>query len=340
MTGESLSGKSILFFGPETFNYEKEIVSGLESNGASVIFRSDKPGGSFFLKVLLRLFPRLLWGYADRILGRWLSANGPAHCDVVLVIKGEGLSPKFLDLLKSKYPDATLILYLWDSVKNVRNVESKLSRFDCLFSFDKGDCLEYPAFKYRPLFFLERYLASIPTAGSGCFFIGTMNGDRPAVISRLVHSLPKDIKFDYWLFVRSNIELFVRRIFDSALKGLDPSRLLRKPMSAQVVSQHFSESAAVVDIEHPNQLGLTMRTFEVLASGKKLITTNKSIASHDFYDASRICIVSRNKPQIDTAFIESPAAPLPDSFYRKYSLQGWLAEIMACEILANSVTSK
>jgi hypothetical protein len=36
MTDSSLSGKRILFFGPATFNYEKEIVSELEKAGAHV----------------------------------------------------------------------------------------------------------------------------------------------------------------------------------------------------------------------------------------------------------------------------------------------------------------
>jgi hypothetical protein len=325
---QELKDKTILFFGPETFNYEKEIVAQMQQLGAQVVYRSDKPGNSFFLKALVRLFPKMLWQYSDKVLGKWLAQNAPAQCDVVLVIKGEGLSPKFIDGLRTRYPNAKFVFYLWDSIKNVRHAELKFAKFDHLYSFDSNDCKQYPIFKYRPLFFLDRYLATKPAAGKGCFFIGTMNGDRPAVISRLIRALPTQIRFDYWLFVRNDIELFLRRLFDASLKNMEPARLLRVPMSSQVVSQHFQDSAAIIDIEHPNQFGLTMRTFEVLASGKKLITTNKNIAQHDFYQPDRVCIIDRKDPQIKPDFLDAPMAPLPDSFYAKYSLQGWLLEIL------------
>jgi hypothetical protein len=332
-----LNGKSVLFIGPETFNYEKEIVAELKQLGAQVVYRSDKPGKAFLLKVLLRLFPRALWQYSDHIFSRWLAENGPIHCDVVFIIKGEGLSPSFIRLLKDRYKKAAFVYYLWDSVRNVRGAELKFASFDHLFSFDPEDCRKYKGFRYRPLFFLERYRATQSSAGQACFFIGTLNGDRPAVVSRLIPALSNKTSFDYWLFVRSGFELFLRRIFDSSLKKIDPSRLLRVPMSSNVIRQHFQSSAAIVDIEHPNQRGLTMRTFEVLASGKKLLTTNKNISSHDFYHPSRIGVIDRNKPQLDKDFLEMPAAAMPAWFYTKYSIRGWLLEILECVAAVNSV---
>lgn len=331
-----LTGKKILFIGPETFNYEKEIVREMEKLGAQVAYRSDKPGNSFILKVLLRLFPKILWNYSDRVFGRWLALDGPDDCDVVLVIKGEGLSPKFIDVLKNKYQNAKFIFYLWDSINNVRNVELKLSKFDHLYSFDPHDCKNNSRFKYRPLFFLERYRSLEANNGSGCFFIGTLNGDRPAVISRLIRSFQKEIEFNYWLFVRSKIELQLRRLFDPSLRVLDQSRLLNVPMPSAVVSQNFQCSAAIIDIEHPSQVGLTMRTFEVLASGKKLVTTNRNIVGHDFYDPNRICIINRSDPKLDPNFVSSPMAPLSEDFYKNYSLQGWMLNIFECVISEES----
>lgn len=324
------TGKKILFIGPETFNYEKEIVREMERLGAQVVYRSDKPSKALVIKAFLRLFPRLLWGYSDRVFKQWLALNGPVDCDIILVIKGEGLSPKFIDFLRGKYTKAKFVFYLWDSINNVRNVELKLSKFDYLYSFDMHDCEEDKRFKYRPLFFLERYWSPGGNEGSGCFFIGTLNGDRPEVISRLIRSFPENIKFNYWLFVRNKIELLLRRFFDSSLRGLDQSRLLSVPMSSADISQNFQRSAAIVDIEHPNQVGLTMRTFEVLASGKKLITTNRNIMCHDFYDPNRICVIDRTAPSLDANFVVSPTVQLSEKFYQKYCLRGWILDILEC----------
>lgn len=324
----NLSGKEILFFGPKTFNYENEIVSVLRSMGAIVTFRSDKPSDATWLKALIRLFPRLLWRYSNKIYERWLEENGPSKCDIVFVIKGEGLSPKFLGALRERYPAAKFVFYLWDSVVNVRNVEEKFPYFDSIFSFDPEDCKRNDILRYRPLFFLEKYRNNQTTSGKGCFFIGTLNGDRPAVISRLIDVFPKSVPFDYWLFVRSALEARVRMLVDGALRKIDPRRLLHAPMTAEAVSKHFAASAAILDIEHPRQVGLTMRTFEVLASGKKLITTNKSIADHDFFDSSRVCIIDRFNPVIPEGFLEQEAVPLAQSFFEKNSLRGWVSEVL------------
>lgn len=325
-----LSGKTVLFFGPETFNYENEIVRELKRMGALVYFRSDKPGKTFLVKALLRLVPRLLWRYSDKVFTAWLEASGPSDCDIVFVVKGEGLSPSFIDLLRAKYPRAQFVLYLWDSLKNVRQVGMKLPKFDRIYSFDPLDCRNNAKFKYRPLFFLPAYRERVPQLGSGCFFIGTLNGDRPTVISLLLRACPKDVEIDYWLFVRSGVELFVRKVIDRPLTQLASARMLRRPMTSASIGKHFQAAAAIIDIEHPNQRGLTMRTFEVLASGKKLITTNQNVANHDFYDPARICIIDRVNPKLSAGFLNSPMTPLPPEFFEKYALHGWITEILHC----------
>jgi len=327
-----LKGKKIVFIGPETFDYEKEICAGLERAGAEVTYRSDKPGKSVLLKTLLRLYPGCVFLYADRVFARWLANHGPRECDIVFIIKGEGLSPRFLDILKSRYRNATFVLYLWDSIKNIRGIGEKLSKFDHVFSFDPADCRNRPDFRYRPLFFLDRYRNSNSQneeKSNLCFFLGTLNGDRASVISKITRSLPDGVLFDYWLFVRSKWELLLRQPFDASLRTLERVRLLEAPMSSTAIAGHFKKSAAVVDIEHPDQVGLTMRTFEVLAAGKKLITTNRSIQEHDFYEATRIRVINRNNPEIDVQFVFGETAPLPESFFNRYSLNGWLGEVFS-----------
>jgi hypothetical protein len=322
------TGKRVLFIGPTTFNYEKEIQKELTLLGAEVTYRSDKPSTGFFMKVLLRMYPNLMWGYCDRIFKKWLENEGPKQCDTVFVVKGEGLSPRFLDIMRARYPDAGFVLYLWDSVKNSPHVTEKFEKFDSLFSFDPVDCRTYERLKYRPLFFLERYRTDQHVPGAGYFFIGTLNGDRSNVIARLIKSINGTATFNYWLFVRSPVELFIRRFFDMSMKQLDASRLIYSPMSSETIRQHFQKSEAIVDVEHPDQKGLTMRTFEILASGKKLITTNNQIIDHDFYDPSRVYVVNRLNPVLDHDFLNTTAKPLPVSFFQKYSLVGWLSEIL------------
>lgn len=330
MKSGSLSGKKIIFFGPKTFGYEKEIIREMELMGAEVTFHGQLPSDHPWVKALFRLFPKTAWIYADRYFISWLQHHGPATCDLIFIVKGEGLSPHFLQHLKNRYPNARVILHLWDSLVNCKHIQRKFTYFDSLSSFDPDDCKKMPQFKYRPLFFLDKYLKrEQKNTGNGVFFIGTLNGDRPKVISRLLKSLNAASRFKYWLFVRSRLELTLRKIFDSSLRQIEESHLIYTPMSAAAISQYFDESAAILDIEHPNQSGLTMRTFEVIASGKKLITTNRKIVDHDFFNPARICVIDRNTPTIPLDFFQVPVPALSEEFIAQYSLRGWILDIMS-----------
>jgi hypothetical protein len=328
MTGTPLAGKKIIFFGPQTFGYEREIIREMQEMGAEVIFRSVRPVEHGWIIAALRIFPKLAWRLSDLFFFPWLKKTGPETCDIIFIIKGEGLSPRFLQALRNRYLAAASILYLWDSASNCKHIELKLPFFDDYFSFDPLDCRVFPQFKYRPLFFLDKYLKdSTVSEGNGLFFVGTLNGDRPKVISRLLSTLDPTIVFDYFLFVRSRLELALRRLIDKPLRHIDAAHLIFSPISSDILSNHIKRCTAVLDIEHPRQTGLTMRTFEVIASGKKLVTTNSSVVDQDFYDPARILVIDRNKPAVPPQFLASELPPFPPEFIAKYSLRGWLSEI-------------
>ncbi len=330
MTGVSLMGKRVLFFSPKTFGYENAIIREMELLGAEVTFHGQLPSEHPWVKAIFRLFPKLAWRYADRYFISWLKQCGPAACDLVVVVKGEGLSPKFLQHLKRRYPESRLVLHIWDSLRNCKYIQLKFPYFDSLSSFDPYDCKTTPQLRYRPLFFLEKYLnREQKSTGQGVFFVGTLSGDRPKIIHRLLKSWKVGSDLNYFLFVRSRLELALRKIIDNSLSHIDGAHLIYKPMSAHTISQHYNECIAVLDVEHPNQSGLTMRTFEVLAAGKKLITTNKTIVEHEFFDRARICVIDRNNPVVDEEFLRIPTPALSEEFIARYSLRGWILDIMS-----------
>lgn len=325
-----LEGKSIIFFCPKTFNYEKEIVCELERMGANVTFRSDRPAESPWVKGLVRLFPKQSWFYCDRIFNRWLDKNGPHHCDYVFIVRGEGLSPSFLRSLRNRYPDARFLLHLWDSISNIKKVELKFKCVDEVSSYDSVDCSNNEGFKFRPLFFIDKYLVnSNVSVGNKVFFVGTMHSDRAKLIYKINELLPLGVEFDYYLFFRSRLEYMFRFVFDVYIRKLDKSRLIFKPMKFDVISRKLNECSMVVDIEHPKNSGLTLRTFEMLASGKKLLTTNHNISQYEFYDPAKINIIDRTEISLSSNFFESIPVPPNDSFVRRYSLRGWLKEIFS-----------
>ena len=103
-------------------------------------------------------------------------------------------------------------------------------------------------------------------------------------------------------------------------------RFLQLPVKR--VQDILEDTVSVVDIEHPNQSGLTIRTIEAVFSGRKLITTNSDIANYDFYDKNNILIIDRKNPVIPNGFLEGKVTEMKSNMVDKYSIKGWLMELL------------
>jgi hypothetical protein len=102
-----------------------------------------------------------------------------------------------------------------------------------------------------------------------------------------------------------------------------------EPLAKYEVQRLFSDSFAILDIQHPHQVGLTMRTFEAMGAGKKLITTNARVKNTDFYNPENILVVERDSvPSIPSGFFLTPYVPPSDFILNKYSINGWLDDVV------------
>jgi spore maturation protein CgeB len=87
----------------------------------------------------------------------------------------------------------------------------------------------------------------------------------------------------------------------------------------------YKRTVSVLDIELNIQSGLTMRTFEALGAGVKLITTNTKIIDEPFYDKNVAMVIDRINPDIDINFFNNNLTV--DKNFRKYSFDNWLNNI-------------
>jgi hypothetical protein len=129
-------------------------------------------------------------------------------------------------------------------------------------------------------------------------------------------------------FIPGRLMWFLRHLADWSLWRPAGIRLSTEPIAASDVHRITAASRAVVDIEHPRQRGLTMRTIETLLAGHKLVTTNAHVSQSDLYDPTRVCIVDRKRPRIPHAFLDAPAHPVPDAVASRYTLDGFLDELI------------
>ncbi|MBC2769853.1 hypothetical protein [Pusillimonas minor] len=324
----SLAGRRILLIVAGFFGYDKEIVKRLKARGADVTVYEDRPSTTTTSKILNRLHPALVSGAASRYLDYILLQCRGKTFDDIVVIKGESFTPPLLKRLFEAFPGARTTFYMWDSFRNSKGARAKLSLFDRCFSFDPYDVAETKGLKLRPLFFVPSYTRQVEVQQDiDMLFVGTVHTDRYAVLKRFVSKLPNSINTCFYLYFPAKIIYNVRRILDPQFWGAKKEEFNFTPLSHDENARLYARTRAVIDIERVIQKGLTMRTFEVLASGKKLITTNKSILTSGLYDPSNVCVIDRQSPVLPPGFMGSPFKPLPPDVLYRYSLDGWIDDV-------------
>ena len=313
------------------FGYAKEIAATLGRRGRRVRWFEDRPAVDNLTKVLVRLAPALVSAKAEAYFDTIIEAVRSQPIRDVLVIKGESLSPAAIRRLRQALPQARFTLYFWDSYRNMpANSAEKVPLFDKAFSFDPLDAAADPRLSYRPLFFLDDY-AHLPQRPKDIdvLFFGTVHTDRYPVLKRLDRALPAGVRFDKVLYFPSKAVYRARRLFAPAFWRARRDEFIFKPLGKGDIQALIARARIVVDVERSVQAGLTMRTMEMLGAGKKLITTNPQVRQADFFDPSNIAVIDRLRPVLPAGFLSAPYVAQPAERLQRYSLSGWLDEVLA-----------
>ena len=321
-------GKKILFIGPRFFGYEQEIARRLRELGATVEYFDDRPSTSASMKAAIRLMPKLVAPAVRRYFEAILQRVADDF-DFVLIIKLECMPRDVLARFRDKMKRARFIYYSWDSVRNNPNFESAAALFDTRFTFDSEDARRDSRLKLRPLFFLNEYRdIETPAPDYDLAFVGTVHSDRYALIRQVKSQVEGfGARVFFYLFVPHSLIYTVKRLFVPAFWGASRSDFAFAPLKKAEVMNIIARSRAILDIQHPGQTGLTMRTIEMLGARKKLVTTNAQVRNYDFYRPENILVIDRAAPVVDGTFLSAPFVDLPSEIYERYSLDGWLKEV-------------
>lgn len=323
--------KKILFFAPKFFNYEVEIKKKLEQLGAQVDFYDERMNPSNLDKVIIRLKKDLLKIRINKYYSEIIEKSKKNNYDYILFISPETITKELLEKFRESQKNCKFILYMWDSIKNKKNVQEIIECFDSHFSFDKSDCLVDSRFRFRPLFYLDEYsklTQNKKDLKNDILFIGTVHSDRYSIIKYIKNSaLENNLRGTFFMYFPSKVVYFIKKLFDKSYKNTDINDFKFIPISKNEVLNMISSSKVIVDIQHPKQVGLTMRTIEMLGMKKKLITTNKDILNYDFYNSNNIKVIDRDNPILDSEFIKSDYLEIDKKIYEKYSIGKWLEEI-------------
>jgi len=327
----SLTGKKILFISVQTFGLEKEIKKKLEVLGAIVDYFDERPSNTILVKGIIRLNRNLYQSKIDQYYNQIIEKINLKKYQYLFLIKGEVIPEFFLKYFKKNNPNCITIFYTWDSFLNNKNSFDIIKYFDQKFTFDPDDAIRY-GLKFRPLFYLDIFNEVTNTLNSeiiyDAIFLGTAHSDRYLISNKIFNWCQKNgLRTFYYYYLQSRLVFLYKKIFDPSFKVFQYKKLSFKSLNLVDIVHLYNKSNVIIDINHPNQKGLTMRTFESIGAKKKIVTTNSDIKRYSFYNPDNIYIINRDEPILTFSFFEKPYIPLSSDLMYKCSIDGWINSI-------------
>tara|TARA_R110001606_G_C15404041_1_gene653822 strand:+ start:5822 stop:6796 length:975 start_codon:yes stop_codon:yes gene_type:complete len=313
------------------FGYESLIKTELEAKGAQVDYFNDRPDNGFWTKALIRLDRRLLARKTDAYYSDIIESTRSKAYDHILIVRGESISLHMLQLLRQTQPKARISLYLWDSMHYNPNVRKLLDEFDQVFSFDRSDVENNPKIQFLPLFYGREFERSARWQGTPIYdacFIGTIHTDRYKVLEKVLDGLNASGRNVFvFCYYPSKLLYRIRSLLDPGFRRFAKKYISFNGMKLSDVVDRIAESRAVIDINRPDQLGLTMRTIEAVGAQRRLITTNADVVNYDLYNPKDVLLMCRENPVIDDDFLKQAGLPFDQALREKYSVSAWIYSI-------------
>jgi spore maturation protein CgeB len=116
----------------------------------------------------------------------------------------------------------------------------------------------------------------------------------------------------------------LKKMIDKNLKQFDITKVSFDKLNHHQIIDFYKKTKSVLDINKPFQNGLTIRTFEVLASGRKLITTNSDIKNYPFYCPENILVIDREDIQLKPEFFATDFKEIDQEVLYKMSLDSFI----------------
>lgn len=322
----------ILLLSPSFFGYERSVAQAFRVAGHEVDLFDERPSNSALRRALVRVAPSLMSRQIERHYQEVGATVQGRQYDALLVIKGEVVPSWFLESFKVQNPDAVRAYYTFDSLKNSPQGLRIIDHFSHRYTFDRRDAAEQASFEYKPLFYSPEYAPSEAPREFDVSFIGTLHGDRWHFVHAVAAAVSEERR-RLFFYIPAAWYFWLRKLGSSKVRHVPRSAVETKALSRDQVVDTMKRSRVVIDMQREGQYGLTMRTFEALATGAALVTSNSDISEEPFFDPSLILVVPRDDERIRAdeveAFIASqPAVGSRPAGFERHSLQSWVDQFI------------
>jgi len=328
----SLKSKSILLISPSFFGYELAIKEKLTQMGAHVTLFDDRPSNSLVSKGLIRIHKKLMEIDTLKYYSKIICLIENQKFDIIFLLNPEALPISFLEMCKVKWSQALYVMYMWDAIRNRKHTLDYVPLCDRVFTFDMDDAITHHLL-FKPLFYLDIY-SSIRQNNHhlkyDVCFLGTLHSDRYAIAKQVKDwCTHHKLSCFFYFFMQSRVLHYFNQFKTKGVMA-PMSEVSFEKLTASQILEIVTASKVILDIHHPKQTGLTMRTLETIGAGKKLITTNHKIREYNFYREENITVIDRNNPirELDLSFFLSSPKEITEQILMNYSIGSWLTDLL------------
>jgi len=306
----------------DKWGYNEFIAKEISKRGISVNhidFYKFKYQYPSFLHKALNFFTKTLFNYnfkrehLNKVLLKLIDTQQKQ--DAILIIKGDNLS--VATLKKIKQNTDYLVTFLNDSMARYPRMKRVYPYFDKVYSFDPDDVAK------NNFNFISNYIyfdiENTVTKKTEHTVFNISSLDKRSKTMPQFAAYFKQKKIDYKLIAFS-------KDTSPELEDLN-IECTTKTYSLESVLELVKKSDILLDLQRPNQKGLSFRILEGIGLNKKIITTNTDVKNYDFYIPNNIAIVDSNSINILDTFFTTPYENLDPKIVNKYHISSWVNEV-------------
>jgi hypothetical protein len=328
MNNENFFKDKHLLFIDTLSEYNMAIKASFEKQGGTVDFMYSVRG-NFLAQLKNRYFTDTSKDVFSKKCTEFLKQHQHTQYDYILIKAPFFLNHDFYEYLVNHFPDVRKVNYNWSSLK-MYDYTPFISYFDKVITFDYKDA-ENKNLIYHPLFYVDEFknIGLANNSSKRIYDISTVGHaytvGRYEFLSKFKEYAGANGMNVYYYLYAPWISFIKARI-----SGTYIPNTYSKFLKLKEVCEIISKSKTVVDCQMTIQDGLTMRTFETLGAGRKLITTNENIKKEVFYNTKDIFIVNQDGSTLNNDLIEfiKNDDQVDASKYSDYYIDNWLKKIL------------
>lgn len=324
----------------------KDIIHELEIQGYEVTWIQDEqiPNNPFMIKYNNSYTEENIIEYLAKVKIFWertlSETTYSGSFDYFLAIDGLMVHPYLFDTLRRRNPQIRIVLYLYDRVQGMYQIDRFFKYYDDVYSFDKLDVSQFKL-HYLPIYWVpSKTDEEIKYDVFGLATYSMIKSERNEIF-RKVKKIAQDnclseyIKLVFPKKVQNRllyrIKHFIKLVLGRAsipLSDFDNGLISTVSINPVEFRKIIQQSRTVLDIQPDYQEGFTARFMWALGLGKKIITTNPNIVSYPFYDSRQFYIYGKSVDLV--SFIKHPFVidESTKKMIEKYRIDNWIKTLL------------